>query len=50
MGGTTLVLWESKIQYDIAMHSKIISAWYEFTSSLKKFFYPLGYMEQDVMY
>ena len=49
MGNTTLVWWESKIQDDLATHVKIISSWYEFTSTLKKQFYPLGYMQQDIM-
>ena len=49
MGGTALVWWESKIQDDLATHGKIISSWYEFTSALKKQFYPLGYMQQAIM-
>ena len=49
MGGTTLVWWESKIQDDLAKRGKIISSWYEFTTALKKPFYPLGYMQQVVM-
>ena len=49
MGGTTLVWWEKKIQDDVATHGKIISSWYEFTSALKKQFYPLGHMQQAIM-
>ena len=49
MGGTTLVLWESKIQDDLAKKGKIISSWYKFIAALKKQFYPLGYMQQAIM-
>jgi len=49
MGGTALIWWDSKNQEDLLKKGKIMSSWYEFTSSLKKQFYPLGYMQQDVM-
>ena len=44
-----LIWWERKSQEDLATKGKIISPWYEFTSTLKKKFYPLGYMQQDMM-
>ena len=49
MGGRFLVWWEIKIQDDIDKKCKIVSSWYKFTISLKKQFYPLGYMQQAIM-
>ena len=49
LGGTALIWWESRSQEDLAMKGKIVSSWYEFTSTLKKQFYPLGYMQQAMM-
>ena len=49
LGGTALIWWESIFQEDLATKGKIISSWYEFTSTLKKQFYPLGYMQQAMM-
>lgn len=49
MGGIALVWWEIKIQDDLAKKGKIISSWCEFIAALKKWFYPLGYMQQVVM-
>ena len=49
MGGNAQVWGETKIPDDLATHGKIISSWYEFTSALKKQFYPLGYMQQAIM-
>ena len=46
---TALIWWESRSQEDLATKGKIISSWYEFISSLKKQFYPLGYMQQAIM-
>ena len=47
--GTALIWWESKTQEDLLTKGKIISSWYEFTSVLKKQFYPLGYIQQAMM-
>ena len=49
MGRTTLIWWESKTQEDLLAKGKIISSWYEFTTALKKQFYPLDYMQQAIM-
>ena len=46
---TALIWWESKTQEDLLTKGKIISSWYEFTSTLKKQFYPLGYIQQAMM-
>ena len=37
------------MQEDISTKGKIISYWYEFTSTLKKQFYQLGYMKEAMM-
>ena len=42
--GTVLIWCERISQEDLATKGKIISSWYEFTSTLKTKFYPLGYM------
>ena len=47
--GTALIWWESKTQEDLLTKGKIIFSWYEFTSALKKQFYPLGYIQQTMM-
>jgi hypothetical protein len=49
LGGTALIWWEIRSQKDLATKGKIVSSWYEFTSALKKQFYPLGYMQQAMM-
>jgi hypothetical protein len=49
LGGNALIWWESRSQEDLATKGKIVSSWYEFTSALKKQFYPLGYMQQAMM-
>ena len=49
VGGTAVIWWERKSQEDLATKGKIISSWYEFTSTLKKNFYPLGYMKQAMI-
>ena len=49
LGGTALIWSETRSQEDLATKGKIISSWYEFTSTLKKQFYPLGYMQQAMM-
>ena len=49
MGGPTLDWWESKTQDDLLTRGKVINSLYEFTSALKKQFYPLGHMQQAIM-
>ena len=49
MGGTTLILWESKTQSDIKHKGKIISSCSKFIKALRKQFYPLGYMQKAVI-
>jgi hypothetical protein len=39
LGGTTLILWESKTQKDIKEKGQIISSWNDFITTLKKQLY-----------
>jgi hypothetical protein len=49
MGGTTLVWWESRKKKDLKKFGKTLSSWLDFTSVLRKKFYPLAYMQQAIM-
>jgi hypothetical protein len=49
LGGTTLIWWESKTQEDLKKSGKIISSWNDFVTALKKQFYPLAYMQHEMM-
>jgi hypothetical protein len=44
-----LIWWESKLQEGVQKNGKILSSWSEFTSALKKQFYPLGYTQKAIM-
>jgi len=44
-----LVLWEGRTQDEMKKHGKILSAWSQFVSTIKKQFYPLAYMQQAKM-
>ena len=45
-GETNLIWWESKTQIDVKRKGKVTSSWSKFLKSLRKQFYPLGYMQQ----
>jgi hypothetical protein len=47
--GTTLVWWERKLQKGCKHNGKLLSSCYEFTSALKKQFYPLDYVQKSMM-
>jgi len=49
LGGITLIWWDSKVQEDLRMKCKMTSSWHDFTATLKKQFYLLGYMQQALM-
>jgi hypothetical protein len=49
MGGTALVWWESRTKHDLKKFGKTLSSWLDFTSALRKQFYPLAYMQQAIM-
>jgi hypothetical protein len=46
--GTTIVWWERKLQ-DISKCGNFISSWLEFKSTIRKQFYPLGYLHKSMM-
>ena len=49
MGGTSLVWWESRKKQDLKKFGKTLSSWLDFTSALRKKFYPLAYMQQAII-
>ena len=49
LGVTTLIWWENKTKDDLRKSGKIISSWNYFVTALKKQFYPLAYMQQEMM-
>jgi hypothetical protein len=49
MGGTTLIWWERKTKDDLKKSGKTISSWNDFVIALKQQFYPLAYMQQEMM-
>ena len=48
-GNTSLIWWESKKQGDLIHYGKIIYSWIEFTTTLRKKFYPLAYMQTTMI-
>jgi hypothetical protein len=46
--GTALVWWERKLQ-DISKCGNLLSSWSEFKSTIRKQFYPLGYLHKEMM-
>jgi hypothetical protein len=46
--GTALVWWERKLQ-DISKCGNLISSWSKFKSTIRKQFYPLGYLHKVMM-
>jgi hypothetical protein len=46
--GTALVWWETKLQ-DKSTCGNIFSLWSEFKSTIRKQFYPLGYLHKAMM-
>jgi hypothetical protein len=45
----TLIWWEAKTQEDMKKHGKVLSSWNDFIVALKRQFYPLAYMQKDIM-
>jgi hypothetical protein len=45
----TLIWWEAKTQEDLKKHCKVLSSWSDFIVALKRQFYPLAYMQKDIM-
>ena len=49
LSNTTLIWWGMKLQKGSKHNGKLISSWSEFTSTLRKLFYPLGYIQKAMM-
>jgi hypothetical protein len=49
LGGITLIWWEIKTQVDLVQQGKAISSWDEFTTTIRKQFYPLSYVQTSIM-
>jgi hypothetical protein len=49
LGGTTLIWWERRTRDDLKKSGKTISSWNDFVIALKQQFYPLAYMQQEIM-
>jgi hypothetical protein len=49
LGGTTLIWWERRTRDDLKKSGKTISSWNDFVIALKQQFYPLAYMQQEMM-
>ena len=49
MEGATLVSWEARTQYEIKNHGNISMSWSSFIVAIKRKFYPLAYMQKDIM-
>ena len=47
--GTSLIWWEIRTRDDIKKSGKTISSWNDFVIALKQHFYPLAYMQQEMM-
>jgi hypothetical protein len=46
--GIALIWWERKLQ-DISKCGNLLSSWLEFKSTIRKQFYPLGYLHKEMM-
>jgi hypothetical protein len=49
LSGTTLILWESKMQVGLFQKGKVISYWDKLTKAIRKKLYPLGYMQMIII-
>ena len=47
--GATLIWWEAKTQEDMKKHDKVLSSWNDFVVAIRRQFYPLAYMQKDIM-
>jgi hypothetical protein len=45
----TLIWWEARTQEDLKKSGKIISSWNDFIVALRRKFYPLAYMQKEIM-
>jgi hypothetical protein len=49
LAGTTLILWQSKLQNGTQQVCKVFPSWKSFIYALRKQFYPLGYKEKTLI-
>jgi hypothetical protein len=49
LAGTTLILWQSKLQNGTQQVGKVFPSWKSFIYALRKQFYPLGYKEKALI-
>jgi hypothetical protein len=49
LAGTTLIWWQSKLQYGMQQVGNVFPSWQDFVFALRKKFYPLGYKEKVVI-
>jgi hypothetical protein len=49
LAGTTLILWQSKLQNGTQQVGNVFPSWQGFVSAPKKQFYPLGYKEKALI-
>jgi hypothetical protein len=49
LDSASLILWEAKTQEDMKKQGQVLSSWNDFIVALKRQFYPLAYMEKDIM-
>jgi hypothetical protein len=49
LDNATLIWWEAKTQEDMKKHGKVLSSWNDFIVAIKRQFYPLAYMQKDIM-
>ena len=49
LAGTTLILWQSKLQNGTQQVGKVFPSWKSLISALRKQFYPLGYKKKALI-
>jgi hypothetical protein len=49
MGGNALVWWESRTKHDLKTFGETLFSWLDFTYALRKQFYPLAYMQKEII-
>jgi hypothetical protein len=49
LAGTTLILWQSKLQNGMQQVGNVFPSWKSFIYALRKKFYPLGYKEKALI-
>ena len=47
--GTILIWWQRKLQNGTQQVGNVFPSWQDFSFALRKQFYPLGYIEKDLI-